>query len=494
MNVQFPKPPEYEVPDKKLQFLASEKEIYDYDNLYTFAEWFRKRLEPYKVSDEHPVLIFARSCNEQVFTVAACWFLQLPFISLSPGMTDPELEAVLARIQPAIAVTDADNRSRLRKIPNMLIEKEQISKRGQVDISGFSSGDPEKLMGYFLTSGSTGSPKIVPLKRRQILFATHASGENFKPDRNHYWLLCLPLNHTGGISIIIRCILYHAAVYRVDHFDEKQIATYLYENKLFQVASMVPTMLKRLLLIRKFRVHLDFRAILIGGESISMSMIQESLQRGIPIVSSYGMTETCGQIAANPYLKPSGIYHPKKSVGWVFKPNKAQIRDEQGNVLPKNESGILWLQGPQIFDGYLDEQYNSKKFDSEDWFNTGDYGYLNRKNQLFIETRRSDLILSGGENVNPFEVETALEELETIEEAAVLGITDPEWGQAVTAFIISSEGTEPDEEVIKSTLKRTLSSFKIPKRIIQVSSFPRTQSGKKDKRKLADLYQEELKI
>src|SRR5690625_4708086 len=261
------------------------------------------------------------------------------------------------------------------------------------------------LMGYFFTSGSTVQPKIVPLKRRQILYATRASSENFRPDPDHYWLLCLPLNHTGGATIVIRCLLYHACIYRMERFDASQIARFLSEDKRFQVASMVPTMLRRLLEDRQFRVHIDFQAILLGGAALSQQMIQEAEVRGIPVVASYGMTETCGQIAANAFLKPSGIYHPKKSVGRIIPPNGPDVRHEDGSPLPANESAMLWLRGPQMFDAYVNAADNKGSFDEAGWLKTADRGDLNRTGQLSIESRRSDLIVTGGENVKPFEVE-----------------------------------------------------------------------------------------
>jgi len=483
-------PPHFALPDPSLQFLKSDDRLFYYRNLYAFSHWLEQAVGPYRPDSQRPVLIFTAPGDSQIFTLAACWLLQIPFVSLSPEMTAPELESALSRLQPAIAITDSENRSRIQNIPNLIIPADRLQLESDSDRSRFSHGHSEKLMGYFLTSGSTGQPKIVPLKRRQILYATRASSENFRPDPDHYWLLCLPLNHTGGATIVIRCLLYHACIYRMDRFDPDQIVRYLSEDRRFQVASMVPTMLRRLLEIRQFRVHLGFQAILLGGAALSQQMIQEAEVRGIPVVASYGMTETCGQIAANAFLKPSGIYHPKKSVGRIFPPNEAEIRDDDGSPLPANESGMLWLRGPQVFDGYLNEADNKGSFDDAGWFRTGDHGYLNRNDQLFIETRRSDLIVTGGENVNPFEVESALEELDEVRETVVIGLSDPEWGQAVTAFVISSGVGQPEEEVLREKLRKKLSPYKIPKRIIVVDDFPRTESGKINRRQLKLIYEQ----
>ena len=272
------------------------------------------------------------------------------------------------------------------------------------------------------------------------MFAAEASAVNFKPDHNRYWLLCLPLNHIGGISIILRTILYGSAIFRMDRFDEHQIRVFLSENRLFQIASLVPTMLMRLLDDNVFQLHLDFKALLLGGGPITQELIERSLERGIPIVSSYGMTETCAQIAANPMLQARGFYTPKKSVGTVFKPNEIQIRDpESGVAVPPNESGEIWLKGPQVIDEYANPELTARSFDDDGWFKTGDIGHANRKGQLFLKNRRSDRIITGGENVDPLEIESALTHINGITEAAVTGIPDAEWGQKVVALVVLSD-------------------------------------------------------
>jgi o-succinylbenzoate---CoA ligase len=484
--------PVYDIPSSDLQFLAAENGLYDFQNLYSFSFWLKQKLEPYEVTDRNPLMIVTDSSNQQIFAIAACWFLQVPFIPVSSKMTDSEINRLVQVISPSVIVKDEGSKNFLPGLPYIEISGDHLVMRKIVDESLLTSGNPEKIAGYFLTSGSTGEPKIVPLKRRQILFGAHASALNFKPDKNRYWLMCLPLNHVGGISIIVRSLLYHSAIFRMDLFDINSIINYLSDNKLFQVISLVPTMLKRLIENPEFRVHNEVKAILLGGGPSTTSLLQKSAEKGIPVVTSYGMTETFAQIAANPLLKPSGIYHPKKSVGRIFAPNKAEIRNTNGQRLPPNEPGIIWLKGPQVFDGYFDESHNQGQFDPDGWFNTGDYGYLNRYNQLFIESRRSDLIITGGENVRPIEVESALEDLDMIQEAQVVGLPDPDWGEIVVAFVIPADNLHFDESSISDQLKQKLSSFKIPKRIIQTDQFPRSDSGKIDKMKLIHTYKREF--
>jgi len=476
------------LPDPELHFLASRDELFEYQNLYTFATWLKTELQNFDINDEAPLMLFTSSSDQLVFTIAACWLLQIPVLFLSPKMSDSELQNALQGISPSAAITDPENMERLGKIPSLILKKQNLTMSRAADLSVFSNTEPEKLLGYFLTSGTTGIPKIVPLKRRQLLSGSYASAKNFKPERNRYWLLCLPLNHVGGITIILRSILYQSAVFRMETFDTEQVFTFLSENKLFQAASMVPTMLNRLLRIPEFHVHIDFKAILLGGGPITPQLIEKSLERGLPIVTSYGMTETCAQIAANPLLKSHGTYYPRKSVGKIFEPNFVEIRNEEGKKMPVNEPGTIWLKGPQVFDGYLESKDNQGKFDGNGWFNTEDYGYLNRAGQLFILSRRSDLIITGGENIYPSEIEAVLNDIDSVRESAVFGASDSEWGQIIIACIIPAPDATPDTETILSYLKKKLSAFKIPKEFIYVNDLPRTESGKVNREKLIQLY------
>lgn len=464
-------------------FLSSQHGMYTYSDLDRFTAFFKDLVEEKADSLKWPVAFISESSDMLVFCIAACWKLGIPFVPINPNIKNEELQEYLDTLKPTLIFSDNRNRARLGDDHVVKLDENFFLNSFTHDIRNMElpdsdAIDPEHVFGYFFTSGTTSKPKIVPLKRRQILSAAEASATNFKPDPNHFWLLCLPLNHIGGISIILRSIIYGTAIYRLGEFHEEMIKEFLSENTRFQAASLVPTMLKRLLDDHLFHTHHEFKSILLGGGPISKGLLKHSAERGIPIVSSYGMTETCAQIIANPLLAPSGMYTPLKSVGKPLPPNSMQIRDDNGRVLGKNQSGALWLNGPQVFDGYYHSEDNADAFDKEGWFNTGDFGHVNGFGHLFIESRRTDLIVTGGENVNPVEVEEAMETLSTISEAIVIGIPDEEWGQRVTAVITLKNGKTPELQEIREQLKERLTDFKIPKELKIVKDFPRTSTGK----------------
>lgn len=487
--------PTFSPPRSDDLFLGSSLGLHSYSDLKKFERFFLQFLFDFDHNFEKPIGFLAKTSDTLVFAIAACWKLGIPFVCFDIKAPSHQLQSQLEAVNPGLVFADKKLQSNIDH-PH-LIDIDQLDLTCSLKISvepGYQARsyaphtDPEQVFGYFFTSGTTtGTPKIVPLKRRQMLFAAHSSAENFKPRKNHFWLLCLPLNHIGGISIILRSILYGSAIFRMKSFHPKMITTFLSENKRFQVASLVPTMLRRLLDTSGFFVHNNFKAILLGGGPTDVNLIKECCDKGIPLVFSYGMTETCAQITANPILKPSGTYIPLKSVGSIFSPNKIQIRDENGQLLGVNTLGEIWIHGPQVFDGYLNQK-NDEFFDDEGWFKTGDLGYFDTNNHLFIDSRQSDRIVTGGENVSPFEVESELQKLDTIREAGVTGLADKEWGEKVVAAIIPKDGEAIDTDEVIHHLKTKLTSYKIPKEIIEVSELPKTRSGKIIRSKLPQLF------
>jgi O-succinylbenzoic acid--CoA ligase len=466
--------------------------MYTYSDLERFTGFFLDIIKQKSDSLKWPVAFLSESSDLLIFSIAAAWKLGIPIIPLSPKLTQTELEDVVQELSPSLIFCDTANRNRLSGEDVVHMDENFFLNAFTFDIRDMELPSPSKIkentiFGYFLTSGTTGKSKIVPLKRRQMISAAKASAKNFQPEPNHFWLLCLPLNHVGGISIIFRSLLYGSAIYRMGRFNEEMVTEFLSENPRFQAASLVPTMLSRLLKNPLFKTHKDFKAILLGGGPTTLQLLKRSVERGIPIVSSYGMTETCAQIVANPMTTPSGMYTPLKSVGKPFPPNQLQIRDDEGKILGKNQSGLIWLKGPQVFDGYYQMEEPEEVFDKDGWFKTGDYGHLNGFKQLFIESRREDLIISGGENINPTEVEEAMQKLPLIKEAVVLGLPDEEWGQKVTAVVTLLNGKTPDINEIKELLKTELTDFKIPKELVVVESFPKTVMGKVKRWELAQL-------
>lgn len=480
--------PNFSSPNSDLQFLASEHGISKYGDLYGRAIQFSTKNRDLNLTADSPLLIFTEQSDRTILIIACCYLTQTPFLLLHPDITPGEAAPVIKELQPgAIVGSPTKHHPELTALPSLNLSFIEDYEPTEWSDDDLSLGHPDEIAGFFLTSGSTGTPKVVPVKRRQFLFSAAASAKNFRPAPNRYWLLCLPLNHIGGVSIIIRSLLYGSAIFHTSRFEAALAGSFLSDNSLFEAASLVPTMLLRIMDDKLFQPHKKLKAILLGGGPVSEELLRESERRGVPVVSSYGMTETCAQVAANPILSPSGINIPKSSVGPLFKPNSVEIRDDSGRKQPINENGLIWLKGPQIFDGYANEAPNNTIFDKDGWFNTGDYGHLNRNGHLFIKNRRTDRIVSGGENVSPERVERYLKSVTGVKDCAVLGVADPEWGQRMVALILPEDGI-PDTEQIQEQLKQQLRDYERPKEIVITDYIPRSTLGKLQRRKLPGLY------
>lgn len=489
--------PLFPLPEPNLPFLKTDEKLYHYHHLYAFASQLEKVLqgEGWTQGMNRPLLLTAEPDPKLIFLIAASFILKVPVLPLHPKISAGELTKIITLTDPLLQFSNegvSHPLFRERQLSVTMIDSSLNSGDDFIHATHFT--DPDLTAGLFLTSGSTGAPKLVPLKRSQIFHAAKASSTLLKPQRNRYWLLCLPLNHIGGVSIVYRSLLHHSVIRFQKRFDSEESARLLIHEKEIEGASMVPTMLHQLLKRADFAPHDDFRAILLGGGPISELLIKRARSRAIPLITSYGMTETAAQIAAKPFFNrdshsaASEIYHSGE-VGKVFHPNEIQIRNETGEPLSPGQSGRIWLKGPQLFEGYFSES-ETDAFDSERWFDTGDYGCLSERHELTIETRREDRIISGGENIHPAVVEEALEELTEVNRAAVIGVEDETWGQKVVAFAEPAPDTHPDPEQLREQLKSTLLPHQIPREIILMKSLPVSDALKFKKSELRVIYSE----
>ena len=204
---------------------------------------------------------------------------------------------------------------------------------------------------------------------------------------------------------------------------------------------------------------------------------------GLDIHESYGMTESAAMVTYNHYYR-----HVVGSVGTPVDLVEVQIRDFEGTVLKKGEAGEICISGPNITKGYLNNPAETKAAFWGNWFRSGDIGYFDEDGYLFIIDRLKDMIITGGENVYPREVEEILYARPEVEECAVVGLPDKEYGERVTAFIIAKKGRQPDAAALKAYLKTRLAGFKVPKECIVVDELPKNPAGKLLKREIKKRY------
>lgn len=306
------------------------------------------------------------------------------------------------------------------------------------------------------TSGSSGRPKIVRLGHEALVAAAAAHARAMPWRDDDRWLLCLPLAHVGGLSIVTRCLYARRpVVLGPTRFDPAVVHDALTRHRATLV-SLVPTMLARL---TDRPAPGSLRAALLGGASAAPSLVARARAAGWPVLPTYGMSETCAQVCTQRlgHERETGVGPPIPGV---------QVRIEEGHVE---------VRSPTLMLGYLDDPSPIR----DGWYRTGDVGLLDEEGHLHVRGRADDTLITGGENVDPSEVEAALLTHPRIEEACVLGLPDPEWGQQIVAMIAGSATPSPDE--VRTHLRGLLAPFKHPKVVRAVGSLPRLPSGKVDR-------------
>jgi len=372
-------------------------------------------------------------------------------------------------------------------LKKLLLEKTKaVSISNIIDNQYFNSEntisrDEKRTACFIQTSGSSGTPKIVSISQKMILVASETVEHWIKPVINDTWLLTLPLHHIGGLSILFRSILSQFSVYYKPRLRLELVGKLIESGKV-QFVSLVPTQLKRLLDLGT-RPHSKFKKILLGGGPSSVQLLQNAVDAGFTIVNSFGMTETAAQFTGIEYKQGQKIH--TSEVGTCISPNQIKLIPEDESDRAEN-TGVLWVKGPQVITEYPfgDEQSSF----SQSWFCTGDYGKMNSSGNLEILMRRTDRIVSGGENINPNEIELIINEFPGITDCAVLGIPDEEWGQKLILLYVGSAQTA----VLKAILLDKLERFKIPKEFVNVTEIPRISISKINRRALNDLYNQTI--
>lgn len=331
------------------------------------------------------------------------------------------------------------------------------------------------------TSGTTGHPKGVKQTYGNHFWSASGSALNLGIYEKDAWLAAVPLFHISGLSILMRGVIYGMRVVLHEKFDAEHVNEDIM-SKGVTIVSVVSTMLQQLLEELGERTYpATFRCMLAGGGPIPFPMLKECEKKGIPVFQTYGMTETCSQIVT---LSPEAALLKIGSAGKALFSCQAKIMVGNKEAKP-GEAGEILVKGPNVTPGYFHNEEATQRAIQNGWLHTGDIGYLDEDGFLFVLDRRSDLIISGGENVYPAEIEAVLMAHPSVKDAGVGAMEDDRWGQVPVAFVVLNDQDVSESEIMDFASQR-LAKYKVPKRMVKVLELPRNASNKLVRRKLME--------
>ena len=333
------------------------------------------------------------------------------------------------------------------------------------------------------TSGTTGYAKGATITFANHFWSAAGSAARLGVVPGERWLACLPLYHVGGLAVLFRSCLYGTAVVLHESFDVTAVRRSLRDDGITLV-SLVPTMLGRLLHEGLTAADApNLRLILLGGAAAPAALLAEARIAGLPVAVTYGLTEAASQVAT---LLPDEVTHKPGSAGKPLLFTTVAAVGDDGRELPPGTPGEIVVSGPTVMTGYHHDEPATAAALRDGRLHTGDIGTVDADGDLWLLDRRADLIVSGGENVYPAEVERVLREHPAVALAAVVGLPHPDWGQQVAAAVVLRAPDAATVDELLAYCRAHLAGYKCPRRLVLRDELPQTASGKIQRRLVAE--------
>ncbi|WP_079510172.1 o-succinylbenzoate--CoA ligase [Mesobacillus jeotgali] len=475
---------------KKRADLTPDREALIFDGqTYTFKQVFQQaneyagRLAALDLHKGSSAAVLFSNQAESVFILYGLQMAGIRAVILNNRLTSEELSWQLDDSEADVLVYEMRFNEKVTAI-NTNIKKISTNNLSQLEgnIPVVLEEYPmDEVTSIMYTSGTTGNPKGVMQTYGNHWWSANASALNLGLHDQDKWLCIVPIFHISGYSILMRSQIYGMPVVLHSSFEEKKVIDDIHQYQI-TIMSVVSTMLRRIIdELGAERLPVQFRCMLLGGGPAPLPLLESCLKKDIPVFQTYGMTETSSQFAT---LSPEYSIERLGSAGKALFPNQIRIVDVDGQDVPAGAEGEIVVKGPNVTIGYLNRPDESADKIRNRWLHTGDIGYMDAQGFLYVLDRRSDLIISGGENIYPAEIEGVLLSHPGVADAGVIGASDEQWGQVPVAFIVKKE--EVSEEALLALCKQKLAKYKLPKKVYFTDSLPRNAAKKLLRRKLRE--------
>jgi len=472
-------------------------EQYSYQELINLTSTIESTIANAGISKGDRVIFQVKKSPEAIFLYLACLKLGAISVPLNNAYTASELSYFLDDIEPGLVVCDPaspiikENLLHKRENTNLLT----LDKHGTGSL--FKSSDNinhsvqatdvvgDDVACILYTSGTTGKPKGAMITHENLSSNALTVHQSWGFNNDDILLHALPIFHVHGLFVALNCVLLSGTpMIFLPEFNVDDIIKFLPR---VTVLMGVPTFYSRLLSHSEFNdTSLKNIRLFISGSAPLLKEVSDDFyaKTGHRILERYGMTETV-MIASNP-LNEERI---PGTVGQALPNIAVRIATDDDMALEVGETGNIQVSGPNVFKGYWrNPEKSQEEFTKDGYFKTGDVGFLDNKGYLTIVGRSKDLIISGGYNVYPKEIESIMNALDGIHESAVIGVPHPDFGEGVVAVVVNKNNNKIDETDLKSLLKQELATYKVPKRIFEISELPLNVMGKVQKNSLRERY------
>ncbi|MEC1021370.1 o-succinylbenzoate--CoA ligase [Bacillus paralicheniformis] len=447
------------------------------DHKLTFIQLFHEakktagQLKSFGLRKGDTAAVLLTNRLEIVIAVHACFLLGVRIVLLNTKLSMDERTYQIEHSEAKLLLTEQPFLEEHREgKPARAVDIEDVQNAASPPVTEIESIHLDDAATIMYTSGTTGRPKGVMQTFANHYFSAVSSALNLGLQEHDRWLIALPLFHISGLSALFKSVIYGMTVVLHQRFDAEEVLRSIKDNQV-TIASVVQTMLSRLA-AKVDSCPESLRCLLLGGGPAPLSLLEECKRKRLPVVQSYGMTETCSQIAT---LAPEHSIEKLGSAGKPLFASSIKI-EKNGTECHPGEHGEITVKGPTVMKGYLKNEAADKASFNDGWFKTGDIGYLDDDGFLYVLDRRSDLIISGGENIYPAEVEAVLLSHPKVAEAGVKGVDDKTWGKVPHAYLVADSPV--DEEELSEFCKERLASYKVPKAFHFVGKLPRNASNK----------------